>query len=238
MFVMMVVVALLQSAVAAGVLAVSALAPVRGLSGRCPVDFRGQRQDASAQEAMSFTETVQDIVLVAEETEVFGATPTSRLGVPPTGSREVRQPARPYPVPLAERTPRSLPEHRSGDAGRRADRGLPVRRLRPRWRSRRSCSRSWSVPSPTPSSCRRPSPAIDERVPFMHQISGDARPLPDPRRSATGTFPLGRVRCPFAAQTGRRSPTVPVFPVLHDVSLAVRRGEAIGIVGPSGAGES
>ena len=40
---------------------------------------------------MSFTETVQDIVLVAEETEVFGATPTlSRRST--AGSMQVRQP--------------------------------------------------------------------------------------------------------------------------------------------------
>ena len=64
----------------------------------------------------------------------------------------------------------------------------------------------------------------------------------DPRREARDRRPRGAARSPPSRATSRwttsTSPTSPAVPILHDVTLAAKPGQKIGLVGPTGAGKS
>ncbi len=229
MFTMMVVVALLQSALAAGVLAVSAIALFFALR---PLSRRLRRNAKRlSREAMSFTETVQDIVLVAEETEVFGATPTYVSAF----RRQVDEVRRPHArvrflsgalpalyqsIALTMLVVALIAVSLSGSTDLAALAAVVLLLVR-------ALTYAQQIQAAVT--------MIDERVPFMHQVSEALdRYHASPQRD--GSSPLGRVtsieleRASFSYRPG--------VPVLHDISLTVSRGEAIGIVGPSGAGKS
>ncbi|MGN0065002.1 MAG: ABC transporter ATP-binding protein [Nocardioides sp.] len=229
MFLMMVTVALLQNAVAAGVLAGAALVLFVALR---PLARRLRRNaQRLSREAMSFTESVQDIVLVAEETEVFGATPSYRSGF----LEQIDAVRRPHArtrflsgalpqlyqsvalVMLVVALIAVSLSSASDLAGLAAVILLLVRALTYAQQIQTAVT------------------AIDERVPFMDQISEAlsryrGSPQQDGVEKLGEVHTIGMQEVSFGYREG--------VDVLHGVTFAVNRGEAIGIVGPSGAGKS
>lgn len=229
MFVMMVGAAVLLNAVAAGVLAVAAVALFLALRPLARTLRRNAKRLST--EAMRFTEAVQDVVLVAEEAEVFGATPTyvSRF----------------YEQVEAVRQPHARTRFLSGalpalyqslallmlvlalivvsvaGVGELAALAAVILMLI------RALTYAQQVQTALTN--------IDERVPFMNQVVDAmdryrAHPQQDGPEHLSEIETLEVAGVSFAYRPGDD--------VLHEVSFGLRKGEAVGIVGPSGAGKS
>lgn len=229
MFFTMVIAAFMQSLVAAAVLMVAAVVLFLALRPLSRVLRRHAKR--LSQEAMEFTKTVQEIVLVAEETEVFGATPTYRAKF----SKQVDEVRRPHARTrfLAAAVPSlyqsiallmivlALIAVSIVGIGQLAALAAVILMLI------RALTYAQQMQSALTS--------IDERVPFMIQIT-DAldRYLATPQQD--GPDDLDRVeRLDLADVSFAYRPGIDV---LHGVTLGVSKGEAMGIVGPSGAGKS
>ncbi len=229
MFLVMVVAAFVQSFATAGVLLGAALILFFALRPLSRV-LRRYAQQLSV-ESMGFTNTVQEVVQFAEETEVFGATTQYREGF----TQQVERVRRPHARTrfLAVAAPSLYQSIAllllvialiaiavSGVAHLAALAAVILMLLR-------AFTYAQQI--------QLTLTAIDERVPFMNQIV-DAleRYRADPQQD--GTEPLGDFQhlevsnVSFAYRSGED--------VLHDVGFTLRRGEGLGIVGPSGAGKS
>lgn len=229
MFLVMTVAAFTQSFLAAAIFMTAALGlffVLRPLSRR----LRRHAKELSV-EAMDFTNTVQEVVQTAEETEVFGATDSYRAGF----HEEVESVRRPH-----QRTrfwSMALPGlYQSiallllvvslivvavSDVADLAALAAVILMLI------RALTYAQQIQAALT--------GLEERVPFMHQIV-DAleryRETPqtdgDDRVADVQSLALSKVSFAYTAERD----------VLHDVSLEVVQGQAIGIVGPSGAGKS
>lgn len=229
MFTMMVVAAIMQNAVAALVMAVAALLLFFALRPLSRTLRRHAKQLST--EAMEFTESVQEIVQVAEETEVFGATPTYverfRRRVDAVRKPHARTrflsgalPALYQSVALFMLVIALIAVSVAG-AGQLAALAAVILMLI------RALTYAQQIQTAVT--------AIDERVPFMNQVV-DALQLYRDNPQQDGPDELDTVttlelaNASFAYRPG--------VDVLHDVSFGLRKGESIGIVGPSGAGKS
>lgn len=229
MFTIMVAAALLQNAVAAGALAVAAVGlffALRPLAKR----LRRSAQRLSL-EAVSFTENVQDIVLVAEETEVFGATPSyvsafkdqvEAVRRPHARTRFLSSamPALYQSVAIVMLMLALIVVSLSG-VGDLAALATVILMLV------RALTYAQQIQIALSS--------LDERLPFMNQIL-EALERYQAHPQQDGPEDLGEVHSLRMADVSFSYR--PEVEVLHKVGFEVRRGEAIGIVGPSGAGKS
>lgn len=229
MFLVMVVAALMQNYVAAGVLTVAALGLFFALR---PLSRKLRRHAKQlSREAMTFTGNVQEIVSVAEETEVFGAT-SEYISMFHDRVNAVRQPyartrflsgtlpALYQSVALIMLVIALIAVSVSGVGGFAALAAVILMLIRALTYAQQMQAALTS---------------IDERVPFMDQITSALQRYRD-NKQQDGAEELRDVSTLEASKVSfsyRRG-----VEVLHDVSFGLSKGEAIGIVGPSGAGKS
>lgn len=229
MFVVVTVASFMQSFVAAAAFMVAALALFFALR---PLSRRLRRQAKQlSEEGMSFTNTVQEVVQIAEETEVFGATDAYR-SMFYEQVEAVRQPhARTRFLAIA------LPSLYQSVAflllvvSLIAVSGLGTAHLAALAAVILMLVRALTYAQQIQSALT----GIDERLPFMHQIVDAldryrSSPQQGGEEPLESIHSIGLSHVSFAYE--------PLTEVLHDVSLEVSRGQAIGIVGPSGGGKS
>lgn len=229
MFSTLVASALAMSLVAALVLAVSSvllLAAVRPLSRR----LRRSAQALSG-ENIEYAQTVQEIALMAEETQVFGASPEYRetfyADVEKVRAPLLRTRYLAGAVPSIYQSAAllllvlALAAVSRFDVGDMATLGAVVLLL----------VRAQSYGQRVQASLT----AIDEKVPFMVHLA-DAIERYEAAAQRDGGAPMPRVERLSLREVSYayRADT----PVLHGVSAEIGMGEAVGIVGPSGAGKS
>lgn len=229
MFTMMVMAAFMQNAVAAMVMAVAALLlffALRPLS-------RTLRRNAKrlSAEAMEFTESVQELVLVAEETEVFGATPAyvdkfrdrvDAVRRPHARTRFLSGalPALYQSVALFMLVIALIAVSLAGTGQLAALAAVILMLIR-------ALTYAQQIQTAVT--------AIDERVPFMNQVVDTLhRYKNNPQQN--GPDGLGDINTLEVANASFAYR--PGIDVLRGVSFGLGKGEAIGIVGPSGAGKS
>ncbi|NYF99015.1 ATP-binding cassette domain-containing protein [Janibacter cremeus] len=229
MFVTMAVGAFLQNIVAAAVFLVAAVAlfiVLRPMSRR----LRRHAKRLSG-ENISFTNTVQEVVLMAEETEVFGATSAFRSGfhdhVESVRNPYVRTRFMSMALPGLYQSVAmlllvvALIVVALVGAGELAALAAVILLLI------RALTYAQQIQTAVTT--------IDERVPFLNHIA-DALGRYRANPQQDGVEPLDEIRVIELSRIALAYR--PGVDVLNDVSFDLHRGEAIGIVGPSGAGKS
>lgn len=229
MFLTMVVAAFVQSYVAAAMLLVTAIGLFFALRPLARTLRRYAKQ--LSRQAMTFTNYVQEVVQMAEETEVFGATTTYRSRFS-DHIEEVRRPllrtrflsaAAPglYQSVALLLLVMALIAISVANVSNLATIAAVVLMLM------RALTYAQQIQAAVTS--------LDERVPFINQIVDALERYRDAPQQ-NGPDHLAEVE--DIALTNVSFGYRPGVTVLHDVAFELRTGEALGVVGPSGAGKS